>query len=161
MHIFKVKLNNSIYCLKTVDCTGHTADFVREVAVLRQCSHPNVIKFVGLVEPADQKGKVQGMLIDYIENARSLRDIEFISADECDKWAAQIRDAIEYLHANKLVWGDAKPANILISADGNAVLIDFGGGATKGWVDSEHYETYHGDLQGLERIVSFMKKKSV
>ena len=84
------------------------------------------------MEPADQKGKVQGMLIDYIENARSLRDIEFITADECDKWAAQIRDAIEYLHAKELVWGDAKPANVFINANDNAVLIDFGGGATKG-----------------------------
>ena len=93
------------------------------------------------------------MLIIYIENALSLRDIEFISANECDKWADQIRDAIEYLHDKELVWGDAKPANVLINADGNAVLIDFGGGATRGWVDSENYETYHSDLQGLERIV--------
>jgi len=101
----------------------------------------------------NQKGKVEGMLIEYIENALSLRDIEFISANECDKWADQIRDAIEYLHDKELVWGDAKPANVLINADGNAVLIDFGGGATRGWVDSENYETYHSDLQGLERIV--------
>ena len=129
--------------------------------MLRQCSHSNIIRLVGLVEPANQKGKVQGMLIDYVENARSLRDIELISADECDKWADQMRDAIEYLHAKELVWGDAKPENVLISGDGNAVLIDFGGGATKGWVDSENYETYRGDLQGWERIVSFMKKKSV
>lgn len=99
------------------------------------------------------------MLIDYVANARSLRDIGFISADECDKWADQMRDAIEYLHAKELVWGDAKPANVLISGDGNAILIDFGGGTTKGWVDSEYYETCRGDLQGFGRIVSFMKKK--
>lgn len=159
MHIFKVKLNNSIYCLKTVDRIGHDSEFVREVSVLRQCSHPNIIRLVGLVEPADQKGKIEGMLIDYVENARSLWDIEFISADECNKWADQMRAAIEYLHENELVWGDAKPANVLITCDGNAVLIDFGGGATKGWVDLENHETYHGDLQGLERIISFMKTK--
>lgn len=94
------------------------------------------------------------MSIDYIDNARSLQDIEFISADECDKRADQIRDAIGYLHATKLVQGDAKPVNVLISADGNVVLIDFGDEATKGQVDSENYETYHGDLQDLERIIS-------
>jgi serine/threonine protein kinase len=161
MHIFKVKLNDSIYCLKTVDRTGHDSDFVREVSALRQCSHPNIIRLVGLVEPADQKGKIQGMLIDFVENARCLRDIEFISSDECDKWAGQMRDAIEYLHEKELVWGDAKPANVLINGNGNALLIDFGGGSTKGWVDLENYETYCGDLQGLERIVSSMKKKNV
>ena len=67
--------------------------------------------------------------------------------------------AIYYLHERGLVWGDAKPANILVSGDGNAVLIDFGGGATKDWVDSENHETRTGDLQGLDRIVSFMKNK--
>jgi serine/threonine protein kinase len=69
--------------------------------------------------------------------------------------------AIEYLHKKELVWGDVKPANVLINGNGNAVLIDFGGGSTKGWVDLENYETYCGGLQGLERIVSSMKKKNV
>ena len=160
MHIFKVKMDNSIYCLKTVDRAGSESDFIREVFILRQCSHPNIFRLIGVVETANQKGKLQGMLLDYIENARSLQAVEFISPHDCDKWTNQIRDAIEYLHGKELVWGDAKPSNVLIHTDGNAVLIDFGGGATKDWVDTENYETYRGDLQGLERIISFMKKKS-
>jgi serine/threonine protein kinase len=72
------------------------------------------------------------MLIDYIENARLLRrNIPSISAKECERWAKQVGDAIESLRRNGLVWGDAKAANVLISEDGNAVLIDFAGGYTR------------------------------
>ena len=108
---------------------------------------------------AEGSEKIEGMLIDYVENARVLRDIDILSTDECQKWAGQIRGAIEYLHDKGLVWGDAKAANVLVDEDGNAVLIDFGGGYTNGWVDEVNHDTACGDLQGLERIISFMRAK--
>jgi hypothetical protein len=42
--------------------------------------------------------------------------------------------------------------------DGNATLIDFGGGHTEGWVDMMHHSTVYGDMQGPEGIVSFMSE---
>ena len=48
-HIFKAKLYDSIYCMKTVHRTGKDANFVREVTVLQQSSHTNIISFIGLV----------------------------------------------------------------------------------------------------------------
>jgi serine/threonine protein kinase len=157
--IFKVKLHQSILCLKTVHRTGNKENFIREVSNLRQCYHPNIIRLVGLVQSPDNDGKVEGMVVDYVENARTLRNIETISACQFEKWERQIREAIEYLHSKDLVWGDAKPANILIGENDRAVLIDFGGGTTKGWVDHENSNTSLGDLQGLQRIISFMKSR--
>ncbi|CEJ89256.1 hypothetical protein VHEMI05110 [[Torrubiella] hemipterigena] len=40
--------------------------------------------------------------------------------------------------------------------DQNAVLIDFEGGTTRGWVDHEKGGSVDGDLQGLERIADFI-----
>ena len=57
-----------------------------------------------------------------------------------------------------LVWGDAKAGNVMITKEGDAKLIDFGGGVTKDWVDKENYETIKGDWQGCQRILEFMKK---
>ena len=157
MNIFKIELQGSIYCMKTIHRTGHETDFVREVSTLQRCSHPNIVRLVGL--EVNEDGKVEGMVIDYIKNARSLKNIRSISAEQCDKWTGQIKQAIDHLHQKGLVWGDAKAANVLVDEQDNAVLIDFGGGFTEGWVDIGNHGTVCGDLQGLKRIISFMRDK--
>ena len=81
------------------------------------------------------------MFTKYIESSRSLRKIDKISEEECNLWPAEIKYAVEYLHRMDIVWSDAKAGNVLISNIGAAMLIDFGGGATKDWVDKEDYET--------------------
>jgi tRNA A-37 threonylcarbamoyl transferase component Bud32 len=160
-NIFKVKIQGSVYCLKTVHRTGNEQNFTREVSILRLCSHPNIIRLCGIVPAVGDTGKIEGMLLDYIENAKSIRNIGSITCVECEKWTGQIRGAIEYLHRKGLVWGDAKAANVLIREDHDVVIIDFGGGMTKGWVDQENYESVRGDWQGFERIVEFMKANVV
>ena len=42
------------------------------------------------------------------------------------KYAAQIASALDYIHARGVVHCDVKPDNILVTATGKAVLIDFG-----------------------------------
>ena len=157
--IFKVRVEGSILCLKTVHRTGYSGNLAREVSILQKCSHPNILRLVGLMKSLDEEGKIEGMLTEYIENARSLRKMDRISRDDYEKWTSQIKEAIEYLHQRDLVWGDAKAGNVLIDNDGNAILIDFGGGVTKDWVDKEHYETCEGDWQGYDRILAFMKPR--
>ncbi|KAK3293381.1 uncharacterized protein B0H64DRAFT_404183 [Chaetomium fimeti] len=73
-----------------------------------------------------------------------------------DRWAQQIQDTIAALHQAGITWGDAKPDNILVDIHGDAWIIDFGGGRTKGWVDSSKAGTVDGDLQALERILKFI-----
>jgi Ser/Thr protein kinase RdoA (MazF antagonist) len=59
-----------------------------------------------------------------------------------------------------LCLGDAKPDNVLIRENGDIVPIDFGGGATFGWVEQKHYElSVTGDLLAWKRIVEFMKTR--
>ena len=155
--IFKVAFENQIFCMKTVHRTGNELDFIREVSVLQRCSHPNIITLVGIV--IDDDAAVEGMLIEYIPSAKSLKEREKITIEEFEKWKKQIKEAINYLHSRGDVWGDAKPANILIRDNGDIVLIDFGGGATSGWVARENYGSVTGDLIAWERIVEFMRDK--
>ncbi|OIP73945.1 MAG: hypothetical protein AUK48_09740 [Oscillatoriales cyanobacterium CG2_30_44_21] len=41
-------------------------------------------------------------------------------------WLAQLTEALQYLHSRHIIYCDLKPANIMITNDGNIKLIDFG-----------------------------------
>lgn len=155
--IFKVAINDEVFCMKAVHRTGDEANFIREVTILQQCSHPFIIQLKGLVINDD--AHVEAMLTEYIANAEAQHDRKQIDTTEATRWAEQMKEAIDYLHDNGFVWGDAKPHNVLIRENGDIVLIDFGGGATSGWVEQKDYESVTGDLRAWERIVEFMRKK--
>jgi len=46
--------------------------------------------------------------------------------EEARRLVAQLADAIEYLHSKQVCHRDIKPENVMLDADGNARLIDFG-----------------------------------
>jgi len=153
--IFKVKCAGQVYCVKSVHRNMNVLCFQREIGILKECVHPNIVSLNALV--TDAQGDIEGMLLEYIPNA--LTDVESPSQEECNRWIKEIRNALEYLHTKELVWGDVKPENVLIRGDGNAVLIDFGGGFTEGWVDHRSAGTVEGDWQGFDRIVKFLQER--
>jgi hypothetical protein len=155
--IFKVTVNDEILCMKTVHRTGHEANFVREISILQQCSHAFIIRLMGLV--INDENNIEAILMEYIPNAESLRERKRIDNSELIRWTRQMKEAIDYLHHKGCVWGDVKPDNVLIRENGDVVLIDFGGGATSGWVEQKYYESVTGDLLAWERIVEFMKMR--
>jgi serine/threonine protein kinase len=70
------------------------------------------------------------------------------------KWAAQIRGTLAGLHGLGILWLDVKTDNILVDEDGDAIVIDFGGGNTVGWIDHDKYGCMEGELQGIDKIMS-------
>lgn len=75
-----------------------------------------------------------------------------VSLSTRKEWAAQIEFTLRELHRHDIIWGDAKPANVMIDVDNNAWLIDFGGGFTPPWVDEPLVESREGDLHALKMI---------
>jgi serine/threonine protein kinase len=61
------------------------------------------------------------------------------------------------LHNLGILWRDIKIDNVLINDDGDAVVLDFGGGNTMGWVDRDKYGTMEGEEQGLAKIIEALK----
>jgi hypothetical protein len=161
-NISKVKFRDvdSVYCIKTVHRSDERA-LGRELSILSRCSHPNIIRCIGLVEPVDDGGKVEGIVLEYIENTESLHVLSEsgFSPVDCERWITQIRDALEYLHENNLIWGDVKADNVLLRGNGDVVLVDFGGGFTTGWIEHQYNESVMGDWQGFQKIVQFLRSK--
>lgn len=117
-------------------------------------------KLLGIVW-IPSSARIVGLLLSYIEcDNRTLlcagKHPKYASFRQ--KWLGQITRSLESLHAHGVIWGDAKPHNVLIDVQNDAYLTDFGGGYTDGWVDKELANTVEGDLQGLQRISEFLSE---
>jgi serine/threonine protein kinase len=105
-------------------------DFTREANVLARLSHPGIPTLIDhfaengrhyLVMEFVAGGDIQHMLDKLGPKAR-------LPEDQVLRWARQMLDVLDFLHAQKppIIYRDLKPGNIMIDKDGRAMLIDFG-----------------------------------
>lgn len=98
--------------------------FYREANIVGALSHPNVIS----IYDVGKHGKHYYMAMDYLPGAscKDLINDQQITALKALKIIKDITKALEYVHAQGYLHCDIKPDNILLRADGSAVLTDFG-----------------------------------
>jgi serine/threonine protein kinase len=105
-------------------------DFTREANVLARLSHPGIPTLIDhfaensrhyLVMEYVAGGDLQGMLDKLGPKGK-------VAEDKVLRWARQMLEVLEFLHAQKppIIYRDLKPGNIMIDKDGRAMLIDFG-----------------------------------
>ncbi len=128
-----------------------------EAVIASSIRVPSIRAFVMSVD-----GDVIGILIDYIQPSEEIGNLDCnllhtIAKSRREKWARQVEETLHQLHEIDVIWGDVKPANVLIDKTDDAWIIDFGGGRTEGWVDEDLSGTKEGDLQGLEKIHKIWK----
>ncbi|KAG8717007.1 hypothetical protein FRC09_014898 [Ceratobasidium sp. 395] len=97
----------------------HTA---REIYTWSKCDHPGVVRMRGI---ALFRGQV-AMVSEWMRNG-SLRGFirEHPSFDRI-QLCVQLAETLEYIHARKIVHGDIKPDNVLMSDDHTPLFTDFG-----------------------------------
>ena len=99
--------------------------FLAEARLLAGLSHPNCVQVYDAVE---QSGT--GYMIMAYEQGKSLKRL--YRTNDIDNEAAYLKllmpilDALEFLHNHSIIHADIKSDNIVIRADGNPVLLDFG-----------------------------------
>jgi len=117
-----------------------------------------ISRLYGIVR--DKDGLILGLLLTFIDCERVTLSCAVKPGTEVsrkEKWAAQIQEAVGQLHDAGIVWGDAKPDNVLIDVSRDAWLIDFGGGYTEGWVPKALVGTMEGDDIALQRILDYIR----
>nr|XP_031535364.1 death-associated protein kinase 2 isoform X2 [Vicugna pacos] len=101
----------------------------REVSILRQVLHPNVITLHDVFENRTDVVLILelvsgGELFDFLAQKESL------SEEEATRFIKQILDGVNYLHAKKIAHFDLKPENIMLLDKNIPIphikLIDFG-----------------------------------
>jgi hypothetical protein len=137
------------------------SSFLREFGILLRLKEARLNKkyrlptIHSLVHYSNDPNCILGILLDHIDNERTLADwIETCKPSGAlrERWNRQIRDTVRALHRNGIIWGDVKPDNVLIDREHNTWLIDFGGGFNSGYVDEDVMETVEGDWQGVSRM---------
>lgn len=101
------------------------AKIYRGVAILREVSHPNIIRLHEMVETEKHIGIIieyasGGELFDYILDHRYLKD------NTAGKLFAQLISGVGYLHKKGIVHRDLKLENLLLDRNCNIIIIDFG-----------------------------------
>jgi serine/threonine protein kinase len=101
------------------------ARFHREVRVARQVSHRNVCRVYDIGE-IDGQHFLSMEFIKGEELASLLRRIGRLPADKAVEIARQLCAGLAAAHDNNVLHRDLKPANVMIDADGNVRVTDFG-----------------------------------
>ncbi|KAK2627410.1 hypothetical protein QTJ16_003376 [Diplocarpon rosae] len=101
------------------------AKIYREIAILREISHPNIVRLHEMVETEKQIGIILeyasgGELFDYILNHRYLKD------NAARRLFAQLVSGVGYLHKKGIVHRDLKLENLLLDRNRNIIVTDFG-----------------------------------
>ncbi|MBS9865609.1 serine/threonine protein kinase [Vibrio alginolyticus] len=100
---------------------------IREAQQTQRLSHPNIIR----VFDFGVDGEIYFLVMEYI-NGETLESLIQRSRPHGLKFNAtlsilnQVLDALSYAHSLGVVHADLKPANVILTSEGNVKLLDFG-----------------------------------
>lgn len=123
-----VKMGGRV-AIKKIKMTSHGAGLdisaIRELRVLRELNHPNVVK---LLDVFAQRHNLNLVLDFYdIDLEMMIKDngLAFGPAD-IKSWMLMLLRGLEYCHQRGILHRDLKPNNLMISSDGQIKIGDFG-----------------------------------
>ncbi len=99
--------------------------FAREAKNLSKLKHPNIVNVMEFFEANNTCYYV----MEYLSGGDLDSLIEYhgkLSEADVLKYTRQIAEALSFMHKNKMLHLDLKPKNVMLNANGDAVLIDFG-----------------------------------
>ena len=98
-----------------------------EISILNRCDHPLIPRIVNYFEENNRayivRDYVQGNSLSYIVAKNGAQNAEFVI-----KIGLELCDILKYLHNLHpcVIYGDMKPANVIINNENHVKLIDFG-----------------------------------
>jgi len=99
--------------------------FLREAQIIGGLSHPNI---VALYDVGTNKEGAPYFVMEYVEGKtlESVFDAGPLPLPRVAVWAGDLATALGQAHRARIIHGDVKPANILMTPEGQVKLGDFG-----------------------------------
>ncbi|KAM6401323.1 serine/threonine-protein kinase Nek1 isoform 7-T7 [Pluvialis apricaria] len=129
--LVKAKENGQQYVIKEINISKMSnkerEESRREVAVLANVKHPNIVLYR---ESFEENGCLY-IVMDYCEGGDLFKKINaqkgiLFSEDQILDWFVQICLALKHIHDRKILHRDIKSQNIFLTKDGTIQLGDFG-----------------------------------
>ncbi|CAI5784109.1 serine serine/threonine-protein kinase Nek1 isoform X1 [Podarcis lilfordi] len=129
--LVKAKENGKQYVIKEINISKMSnkerEESRREVAVLANMKHPNIV----LYRESFEEGGCLYIVMDYCEGGDLFKKINtqkgvLFSEDQIMDWFVQICLALKHVHDRKILHRDIKSQNIFLTKDGTIQLGDFG-----------------------------------
>ena len=119
-----------------VDCrsSAKLQQLEREVCVLHQMSHPNIISYLGSFQVGDTlniitehaAGDTLARKISMQAGSRGQHAGAAFASGRVVRWTTQLASALEHVHARAVLHRDVKSRNVFLSASDEIKLGDFG-----------------------------------
>ncbi|KAH8030978.1 hypothetical protein HPB51_012446 [Rhipicephalus microplus] len=128
----KCKATNKIVAIKKIRVDGAEEGVpvttIREVALLRELKHENIVRLLEVVMPPS---KAIYLIFEYMAtDLKKLLDTQpknkTLNGAIVKKYLGQLVDAILFCHQRRVLHRDLKPENILIDDNGGLKVADFG-----------------------------------
>ncbi|CAG9319537.1 CDK3_1 [Blepharisma stoltei] len=122
-------LNNTFVALKksliSMDEEGIPTSTMREICLLRQLSHPGVVSLLDVIMTDSSLYLIFELLDQDLGTFLSSLD-NLLSEEQAKRFLLQILKALYFCHSRRIIHRDLKPQNLLLDANLNIKLADFG-----------------------------------
>eukprot|EP01100_Stratorugosa_tubuloviscum_P005470 TRINITY_DN2436_c0_g2_i1.p1 TRINITY_DN2436_c0_g2~~TRINITY_DN2436_c0_g2_i1.p1 ORF type:complete len:641 (-),score=291.82 TRINITY_DN2436_c0_g2_i1:134-2056(-) len=138
--VWKACINDNIVAMKTISLVGVKDRnalkkvLIAEVEMIKELTHPNVIKYFGSFYL--RKEQEMNLIMELLEGGSLTKYIKLkyeqsgnnraFNEQLCSQVCCQILSGLAFLHANSIIHRDLKPDNCLVDLEGVVKLIDFG-----------------------------------
>lgn len=103
-------------------------DAIRELKHLQELSHPNIISLKSVFSSKDQNLNLVLEFLPLGDLEMLIKDVDNVryGAADIKAWMGMLCRGVWFCHENFVLHRDIKPNNLLIAADGEVKLADFG-----------------------------------